>query len=188
MSDPVGRSELIEDLEGGCKPPADWRIGLEHECFLYRRGDATPPAYEGPGGIRALLSRLKTPGRREVLEAEALVGLESEAGGLSLEPGGQFEFAAPPLASVAEVARALAGHLHESAAAAAELDLGLLTVAFPPEWRRAQMARTRASQHADAPRRGSSACWSSAAPTSGPRRKRPRRRRSGPGCSTMRAG
>jgi glutamate--cysteine ligase len=37
---------------GGCKPRADWRIGTEHEKFVFRRKDLRRCAYDGPAGIR----------------------------------------------------------------------------------------------------------------------------------------
>ena len=49
------KRQLIEYLAAGCKPPADWRIGTEHEKFVFRRADLHPVPYEGADGIRALL-------------------------------------------------------------------------------------------------------------------------------------
>ena len=36
------KRQLVEYLEAGCKPPADWRIGTEHEKFGYRLDDLSP--------------------------------------------------------------------------------------------------------------------------------------------------
>ncbi len=33
------KRQLVEYLEAGCKPPADWRVGTEHEKFVFRRTD-----------------------------------------------------------------------------------------------------------------------------------------------------
>ena len=33
------KRQLVEYLEAGCKPPAHWRIGTEHEKFVFRRSD-----------------------------------------------------------------------------------------------------------------------------------------------------
>ena len=40
------------------KPKADWRIGTEHEKFVFRTDDLAPVPYEGPRGIRALMEAL----------------------------------------------------------------------------------------------------------------------------------
>ena len=49
------RADLISVFEKGCKPKADWRIGTEHEKFVYRTADHRAPSYDEPGGIRDLL-------------------------------------------------------------------------------------------------------------------------------------
>ena len=33
------KRQLIDFLASGCKPRADWRIGTEHEKFVFRRKD-----------------------------------------------------------------------------------------------------------------------------------------------------
>ena len=49
------KRQLVEYLESGCKPPAAWRVGTEHEKFVFRRSDLRRAPYEGPDGIAALL-------------------------------------------------------------------------------------------------------------------------------------
>lgn len=145
----VDRNDLIEDLEAGCKPPGDWRIGVEHEMFLFRRADRQPAPYHGPGGTRALLERFESPDRPAKREGEALFGLGGPDGsGYGLEPGGQFERATAPLPDVASVEAALGAHLDATARAAGELGLGLLGLAFPPEWGLEAMPRTPMSRFA----------------------------------------
>ena len=48
--------QLAAHIAAGCKPPAEYRIGTEHEKFGFLQSTARPPAYE-PGGIRALHPR-----------------------------------------------------------------------------------------------------------------------------------
>ena len=51
------KRQLIEYLASGSKPRAQWRIGTEHEKFVFRRRDLSRPPYDGTDGIRALLER-----------------------------------------------------------------------------------------------------------------------------------
>ena len=55
--DPVieSREQLIAAFAKGEKPKDRWRIGTEHEKFVYDRGDHHAPSYEEKGGIHALL-------------------------------------------------------------------------------------------------------------------------------------
>ena len=54
----ASRDELARHLELGCKPPAQWRIGTEHEKFGFHLKDLTPLTYEESGGVRAVLDGL----------------------------------------------------------------------------------------------------------------------------------
>ena len=59
-NDPIieSRADLISVFAGGEKPKERWRIGTEHEKFVYRTSDHRAPSYEEPGGIRDLLAGL----------------------------------------------------------------------------------------------------------------------------------
>ncbi|MDE0060807.1 MAG: glutamate--cysteine ligase, partial [Defluviicoccus sp.] len=52
------RRQLVEYLEAGCKPPEDWRIGTEHEKFVFHLETLDSAPYDGAWGIRALLEGL----------------------------------------------------------------------------------------------------------------------------------
>ncbi len=89
---PIGsRDELVRYLEAGCKPKADWRIGTEHEKFVYDPKTLKPVLYEGTPGIRVLLEGMQRFGWEPVLEGENIIGLIQNGASISLEPGGQFE-------------------------------------------------------------------------------------------------
>ena len=53
-------------FEGGEKPRDDWRIGTEHEKFVYRSPTTAPRRWEEPGGIRDLLHGLTEFGWRPI--------------------------------------------------------------------------------------------------------------------------
>jgi glutamate--cysteine ligase len=42
------KRQLVEYLAAGCKPPADWRIGTEHEKFVFRLKDHGTVALRAP--------------------------------------------------------------------------------------------------------------------------------------------
>ena len=52
------KAQLIEAISMGAKPnKEDWRIGSEHEKFIFHRSDNSPLQYEGDGlcGIKCVL-------------------------------------------------------------------------------------------------------------------------------------
>src|SRR3954451_5832288 len=90
------RRHLVAYLEAGCKPASDWRIGTEHEKFVFRGDDLSPVAYDGPGGIGALLGGLRRFGWDAVVENGNIIALTQGAANISLEPGGQLELSGAP--------------------------------------------------------------------------------------------
>src|SRR3954462_15365692 len=49
------RDDLIAWIAAGSKPAHAWRIGTEHEKFLFYTDTLRPVPYEGPRGVRALM-------------------------------------------------------------------------------------------------------------------------------------
>ena len=62
------KRQLVEYIESGCKSPAAWRVGTEHEKFVFRRSDLRRAPYEGPDGIAALLREMTRFGWKPILE------------------------------------------------------------------------------------------------------------------------
>ena len=62
------RADLLSVFSRGEKTPDRWRIGTEHEKFVYRTSDHRAPSYDEPGGIRDLLMGLTEYGWEPVIE------------------------------------------------------------------------------------------------------------------------
>nr|WP_140986070.1 glutamate--cysteine ligase [Asticcacaulis tiandongensis] len=129
---------LIDYFAAGEKPQAQFRIGAEHEKFVFHHSDLSRPAYEGASGIEALLKGLTRFGWAEVYEKGKLIALSRGGASVSLEPGGQFELSGAPLESVHEIAAETARHLDEVKVVGGELGLGFLGAGFSPLWSREQ--------------------------------------------------
>ena len=136
------RPLVFEDLVGwmavGAKPKSDWRVGAEHEKFVFKLGSHEPVPYE-PGGIKALLDGLTRFGWAPVMEAGHVIALERGKANVSLEPGGQFELSGAPLETVHDICEETGAHLTEVKEVADELGLGFLGLGFTPIWRRDQV-------------------------------------------------
>jgi glutamate--cysteine ligase len=133
------REELISWIADGAKPPARWRIGTEHEKFLFHTDTLRPVAYEGPRGVRALMDELIARfGWLPISEGGNVIALrraEGQAGGaISLEPGGQFELSGAPLSSVHATGEETREHLRQVTSAGEPLGIGFLGVGFSPNW------------------------------------------------------
>ena len=53
------RDDLVRQLSKGCRPADQWRIGTEHEKFVYDLKTHKPVSYEGKPGIRQLLEGMQ---------------------------------------------------------------------------------------------------------------------------------
>jgi glutamate--cysteine ligase len=109
----TSRADLVAHLAGGSKPRADWRIGTEHEKFVYGLKNYKPLPYEGPTGIRALLEGMERFGWSPIREGENIIGLSQDGAAISLEPGGQFELSGAPLRTIHETCVETNTHLRQ---------------------------------------------------------------------------
>jgi glutamate--cysteine ligase len=133
---PIGsRADLIEHLSSGSKPREQWRIGTEHEKFVYDLKTFRPVPYEGANGIRALLEGMTRFGWQPVMEGENIIGGQQNGASISLEPGGQFELSGGALRTVHETCAEVNLHQEQVREIAKELNLGVLGLGFAPDWR-----------------------------------------------------
>ncbi|MGH6852795.1 MAG: glutamate-cysteine ligase family protein, partial [Methylocella sp.] len=129
----TSRDELVAWLEAGAKPPAQFRIGAEHEKIPFFKSGRSPVPYEGPrgqGGIRTLLEGMQNRlGWAAVNDRARIVGLYDAASGagISLEPGGQFELSGAPLETIHQTKAELDAHFSALEAIAAPLGIGFLS-------------------------------------------------------------
>jgi glutamate--cysteine ligase len=140
------RDDLVAWIAAGSKPRERWRIGTEHEKFLFHTDTLRPVPYDGPRGVRALMEGLIARfGWQPIMEGENIIALkrpDGEAGGtVSLEPGGQFELSGEPLGTVHEVGAETEQHLSQVLAVGETLKIGFLGVGFSPNWTLAETPR-----------------------------------------------
>ena len=133
------RADLLSVFEGGEKPCEDWRIGTEHEKFVYRTTDHRAPSYDGIGGIRDLLMGLTEFGWEPVVENGNVIALKGEDGNVSLEPAGQFELSGAALQNLHQTCAEAARHLDQCKSVGERLGLGFLGLGMWPDKTRAEL-------------------------------------------------
>ena len=127
------RDDLISIFEGGEKVRDNWRIGTEHEKFVYRMSDHRAPSHDEPGGIRDLLVGLTEYGWKPVEEGGEIIALSGEDGTISLEPAGQFELSGAALRNLHQTCSEAARHLDQCKAVGERLGLGFLGLGMWPD-------------------------------------------------------
>ena len=138
------RDELVDWLAHGAKPKSAFRIGTEHEKFVFTLEDHRPVPYEGRRGIRALLEGMQhLLGWQPITEGDHIIGLSDVTGGgaISLEPGGQFELSGAQVETVHQTSSELMAHLAQVREVAAPLHIGFLGMGMTPNWTRAEIPK-----------------------------------------------
>jgi glutamate--cysteine ligase len=136
------RDELVAWFEAGIKPRSQFRLGTEHEKFVFTREGHRPVPYEGQRSIRALLEGMQhLLGWEPITEDDNIIGLFDVTGGgaISLEPGGQFELSGAPVETVHQTSAEVMAHLAQVKEIARPLGIGFLGIGMTPNWSRAEI-------------------------------------------------
>jgi glutamate--cysteine ligase len=127
------KADLIRYHLEGSKPKSGFLIGTEHEKFVLDAKTHAPAPYDGPHGIKALLTGMQQRfGYEPVLENGNVIALARGRESVSLEPGGQYELSGAPLKNLHEMSRELDKHISEAKEIASELGLMFLPVGYHP--------------------------------------------------------
>lgn len=129
--------DLVNDMARGCKPRDQWRIGIEHEQFIFNRQTGKPLPYDGVPGVRQVLeSFARDYGWMPVEKNGALIELRRDGANITLEPGGQIEISGAPLADIAAVVAQADCYHAELRMIGEKLGVGILARGFHPDWTR----------------------------------------------------
>ena len=146
----TSRADLIEAMSRGGKPKSEWRVGTEHEKHVYRKDPLRPVQYEGDDGIAALLEGIRQrTGWHYFYDRDTPIGLRNltPVGGISLEPGGQFELSGAPHETIHDSAEELRSHLEDCRAIGGPLNIHFLGLGVTPVWSVAELKRMPKSRY-----------------------------------------
>ena len=147
----TSKDELIDDLDDGSKPEDTFRIGTEHEKFVFYSADDTPVPYFGDAGIKTILDTMQArTGWEPIIDAGNIIGLAGPEGmgAISLEPGGQFELSGAPLENLHETCKETNQHLALVHEIGEPLGISFLGMGGSPKWTFAETPRMPKSRYA----------------------------------------
>jgi glutamate--cysteine ligase len=139
--DPVIESldQLAAPIAAGEKPREAWRIGTEHEKFVYDTADHHAPSYDEPGGIRDLLNNLTEFGWEPIVEGGNVIALKGADGNVSLEPAGQLELSGAPLENLHQTCAETGRHLAQVKAIGERIGKAYLGLGMWPDKTREEL-------------------------------------------------
>ncbi len=146
----TSRAQMIDAMARGGKPRAQWRVGTEHEKHVYRKNPLRPVPYAGDDGIHALLAGIKAREGWEYFSDNGNpIGLRNTGpvGGISLEPGGQFELSGAPHETIHQAAAELDAHLADCHEVGGPLNIHFLSLGVTPLWSVAEIERMPKSRY-----------------------------------------
>ncbi|HSX73107.1 MAG TPA: glutamate--cysteine ligase [Shinella sp.] len=143
-------ADMADYLAAGNKPKEKFRIGTEHEKFVFFTADNSPVPYFGEASISALLNGMQQKtGWDPIMDAGNIIGLAepSSMGAISLEPGGQFELSGAPLENLHQTCKESNQHLATLREIAEPLGIRFLGMGGSPKWSFAETPRMPKSRY-----------------------------------------
>ena len=123
------KEQIIEYFKSGIKKTKDFRIGIEHEKFLFNNRDNKRINYSK---IKEMFSALLEFGWNPILEKKNIIGLNKGGKNITLEPGNQIELSGEKLNHIHEACAESHDYLFELRQVTKKLDINIVSAGFDP--------------------------------------------------------
>jgi len=123
------KEKIIEYFKSGIKKSKDFKIGIEHEKFLFNNQNNKRVDYTK---IKKMFSALLEFGWNPILEKGNVIGLNKEGKNITLEPGNQIELSGDKLNNIHEACSESHDYLFELKQVAKKLDIKIVSAGFDP--------------------------------------------------------
>ena len=125
----TNKNQIIEYFKFGIKKPQDFRIGIEHEKFLFNNVDNKRINYLK---VKEMFSALLEFGWNPILEKENIIGLNKGGKSITLEPGNQIELSGDKLNHIHEACAESQDYLFELRQVTQKLNINIVSAGFDP--------------------------------------------------------
>ena len=123
------KEQIINYFKSGIKNTKDFRIGIEHEKFLFNNKNNKRIDYSK---IKEMFTALLEFGWNPVLEKENIIGLNKGGKNITLEPGNQIELSGDKLSHIHEACAESQDYLFELRQVTKKLDINIVSAGFDP--------------------------------------------------------
>ena len=125
----ISKEQIIEYFKSGIKDKKNFRIGIEHEKFLFNSQDNKRINYSK---IKEMFSALLEFGWNPVLEKGNVIGLNKGGKNITLEPGNQIELSGEKLNNIHEACAESQDYLFELKQVTKKLNINIVSSGFDP--------------------------------------------------------
>jgi len=123
------KTKIIQYFETGIKDKKNFKIGIEHEKFLFNNQNNKRIDYLK---IKEMFSVLQEFGWKPILEKENIIGLNKGGKNITLEPGNQIELSGDKLNHIHEACAESHDYLFELKQVTKKLDISIVSAGFDP--------------------------------------------------------
>ena len=123
------KEQIIEHFNTGIKKTNNFKIGIEHEKFLFNNNDNKRIDYSK---IKKMFAALQEFGWNPILEKENIIGLNKNGKNITLEPGNQIELSGDKLNNIHEACAESQDYLFELKQVTKKLDIKIVSAGFDP--------------------------------------------------------
>jgi len=123
------KEQIIDYFKSGIKQTKDFRIGIEHEKFLFSNVDNKRINYLK---VKEMFSALLEFGWNPILEEKNIIGLNKGGKNITLEPGNQIELSGDKLNNIHEACAESQDYLFELRQVTEKLGINIVSAGFDP--------------------------------------------------------
>ena len=123
------KEQIIEYFKSGIKDKKNFKIGIEHEKFLFDNNSNKRIDYLK---IKEMFSALLEFGWNPILEKNNVIGLNKGGKNITLEPGNQIELSGEKLNNIHEACAESQDYLFELKQVTKKLNLSIVSAGFDP--------------------------------------------------------
>ena len=123
------KEQIIEYFKSGIKQTKDFKIGIEHEKFLFNNTNNKRVDYFK---IKEMFAALLEFGWNPILEKKNIIGLNKGGKNITLEPGNQIELSGDKLNNIHEACAESQDYLFELRQVTQKLNINIVSAGFDP--------------------------------------------------------
>ncbi len=123
------KEKILQYFKSGIKETKDFKIGIEHEKFLFNIKDNKRINYSK---IKEMFTALLEFGWNPILEKNNIIGLNKGGKNITIEPGNQIELSGDKLNHIHEACAESQDYLFELRQVTKKLDIKIVSAGFDP--------------------------------------------------------
>jgi len=123
------KDDIIRYFKSGIKNTKEFKIGIEHEKFLFNKKDFSRIDYSK---IKKMFKVMLEFGWNPIYEEKNIIGLNKGGKNITLEPGNQIELSGDKLNNIHEACSEAQDYLFELNQVTKKLDIKIVSAGFDP--------------------------------------------------------